>query len=128
MFPSHLTLQQKLLLRAAFFLPAKPDEAQVRGACGAGRGSLTRRCQPAAQDAGRAAPACRLNSWARLPTDGTVCGAGGRARSVKRQRCPPPCRLCAPPQQAKALRAFESAFRDSKHGWSTGVLPQAEDS
>lgn len=56
LFPSHLSLQQKLLLRAALFLPPKPDEAQAR-----------------------------------------------------------------------ALRAFESAFRDGRHGWSTGVLPQGRE-
>ncbi|GBF89666.1 hypothetical protein Rsub_02836 [Raphidocelis subcapitata] len=56
LFPSHLSLQQKLLLRGALFLPPKLDEAQ-----------------------------------------------------------------------AKALRAFESAFRDSRHGWSTGVAPQGRE-
>lgn len=28
--------------------------------------------------------------------------------------------------QAKALRSFEAAFRDSQHGWSSGVAPEGE--
>eukprot|EP00879_Flechtneria_rotunda_P027026 GHRR01028885.1.p1 GENE.GHRR01028885.1~~GHRR01028885.1.p1 ORF type:complete len:187 (+),score=70.72 GHRR01028885.1:939-1499(+) len=52
-FPTHLTQQQKMLIKAALFLPAKPDQAQ-----------------------------------------------------------------------SKALRAFEAAFRDTAHGWSTGVVKQ----
>ncbi|KIY93358.1 radial spoke protein 16 [Monoraphidium neglectum] len=55
LFPSNLTLQQKLLLKGALFLPPKLDAVQ-----------------------------------------------------------------------AKALRTFEAAFRDSQHGWSTGVLPGEE--
>jgi hypothetical protein len=31
------------------------------------------------------------------------------------------------PAQAKALRAFEAAFKDVRHGWSSGVLPAGED-
>jgi hypothetical protein len=51
LFPKHLTQQQKMLLAAGFYLPAKPDTAA-----------------------------------------------------------------------SKALREFEAAYRDAKHGWSSGVL------
>ena len=50
-FPTCLTQQQKMLLKASLYLPAKPDEVQ-----------------------------------------------------------------------AKALRSFEAAFKDTVHGWSTGVI------
>jgi DnaJ family protein B protein 13 len=53
LFPTCLSQQQKMLLRAGLFLPAKPSQAQ-----------------------------------------------------------------------AKALREFEAAFRDTAHGWSTGVVKQ----
>lgn len=53
LFPTCLSQQQKMLLRAGLFLPAKPSK-----------------------------------------------------------------------EQAKALREFEAAFRDTTHGWSTGVVKE----
>jgi hypothetical protein len=54
-FPTCLTQQQKLLLKASLYLPVKPDEVQ-----------------------------------------------------------------------AKALRSFEAAFKDTVHGWSTGVIENGD--
>lgn len=109
LFPSNLTQQQKLLLKGALFLPPKLDAVQV------GR--------PQAWG-----PGVKLRGTVRSYRAIADCGACLRA-GVRRRSAPPtnlrqPMPLLLP--QAKALRAFDSAFRDSQHGWSTGVLPGEE--
>ncbi|KAI8474951.1 MAG: radial spoke protein 16 [Monoraphidium minutum] len=66
-----------------------------------------------------------------LPPKPDAAQARGRTGARRQGRgwrlCSASGTKAAPFEAAKALRTFEAAFRDSQHGWSTGVLPGDDD-